>query len=86
MGELTSLPNIGEKLESQLTEAGITTIEALQRAGSREAWLRILAADPSACVTRLFALEGSIQGVRWHDLPDGTKRSLRDFCKSHKGK
>lgn len=40
MGELSSLPNIGKELEAQLAEAGITTIEQLKAAGSREAWHR----------------------------------------------
>lgn len=79
MGELSSLPNIAAKLESQLAAVGITTIEQLKTAGSREAWLRILARDPSACIMRLSALEGAIQGVRWHYLDDDTKRSLKEF-------
>jgi len=86
MGELTTLPNIAAKLENQLAEAGITTIEQLRRADSREAWLRILARDPSACIMRLSALEGAIQGVRWHCLDEDTKRSLREFYARHKGK
>lgn len=48
MGELHTLPNIGEIVESQLEEVGIATIEELRRVGSKEAWLRILARDPSA--------------------------------------
>ena len=63
MGELTRLPNIGEKLEHQLNDVDITTFEELKQTGSREAWLRILARDPSACLMRLSALEGAIQGV-----------------------
>jgi len=85
MGELTTLPNIAAKLESQLADAGITTIEELKRVGSREAWLRILANDPSACIMRLSALEGTIQGVRWHFLDDETKRLLKEFYTQHKG-
>ena len=85
MGELTTLPNIAEKLEAQLSDAGITTVEALRQVGSREAWLRILANDPSACIMRLSALEGAIQGVRWHHLDDETKKSLKAFYKEHKG-
>ncbi|MCL1808840.1 MAG: TfoX/Sxy family protein [Clostridiales bacterium] len=85
MGELTTLPNIAEKLEKQLVEVGITTIEQLNEVGSREAWLRILAKDPSACIMRLSSLEGAIQGVRWHYLDDDTKKSLRAFYKEHKG-
>lgn len=84
MGELIKLPNIAAKLESQLADVGITTIEELQRVGSREAWLRILANDPSACIMRLSALEGAIQGVRWHYLDDETKALLKEFYHQHK--
>jgi len=48
MGELQRLPNIGKELERQLYEAGITSPEELRRIGSRAAWLRIFALDPSA--------------------------------------
>ena len=85
MGELTTLPNIAAKLEGQLSDVGIKTIEELKRAGSREAWLRILARDPSACIMRLSALEGAIRGVRWHDLDAETKAALKSFYHQHKG-
>ena len=84
MGELTKLPNIAAKLEEQLARADITTIDELKRVGSREAWLRILANDSSACLMRLSALEGAIQGVRWHYLDDETKTSLKEFYQQHK--
>lgn len=85
MGELSTLPNIGAKLEAQLADGGINTIEGLKEVGSREAWLRILANDPSACLMRLSALEGAIRGVRWHYLDDDTKKSLKAFYQEHKG-
>jgi len=85
MGELTKLPNIASKLEAQLAAVGITTVEELKNVGSREAWLRILANDPSACIMRLSALEGAIQGIRWHYLDDDTKKSLKEFYHQHKG-
>jgi DNA transformation protein len=84
MSELSKLPNIAAKLESQLSDVGITTIAGLKEVGSREAWLRILARDPSACIMRLSALEGAIQGVRWHYLEEGTKESLKEFYHRHK--
>jgi len=84
MSELTKLPNIAEKLDAQLADIGTTTFDELKRIGSREAWLRILARDPSACLMRLSALEGAIQGVRWHHLDDNTKASLKDFYRTHK--
>jgi DNA transformation protein len=85
MGELTTLPNIAAKLEKQLADVDITTIGELEKVGSREAWLRILDRDPSACIMRLSSLEGAIQGVRWHYLDDETKASLKQFYKEHKG-
>ncbi|MEN6637038.1 MAG: TfoX/Sxy family protein [Clostridiaceae bacterium] len=84
MGELRKLPNIAEKLEAQLTEVGIPTFDALKQTGSREAWLRIAARDPSACYMRLCSLEGAIQGVRWHNLDDQTKKELKTFYQLHK--
>ena len=84
MGELSKLPNIAAKLESQLAYVGITTVHELKQVGSREAWLRILAADPSACIMRLSSLEGAIQDVRWHYLDDDTKKSLKEFYHQHK--
>lgn len=83
--ELKKLPNIAEKLENQLNEVGITTPEQLAKTGSREAWLKILAVDPSACYMRLCALEGAIQGIRWHNLPDEVKKDLKEFYNKAKG-
>ncbi len=85
MGELAKLKNIAEKLEKQLVEVDIATADELKRVGSRDAWLRILMRDPSACLMRLSALEGAIRGVRWHDLDDETKASLKQFYHKHKG-
>jgi len=84
MGELSKLPNIAAKLESQLVNAGITTVDGLKRIGSREAWLRIFAKDPSACLMRLSSLEGAIQNVRWHYLSDDIKKSLKEFYQRNK--
>ena len=86
MSELTKLPNIAAKLDEQLAAVGITNVEELKKVGSREAWLRILARDSSACMMRLSALEGAIQGVRWHYLDDETKASLKAFYTLHKRK
>lgn len=79
MGELCKLPNIGNKLEAQLNEVGIETFEQLMRVGSKQAWLDIKAIDNSACINRLFALEGAIQGIRWHGLSNEIKDELKEF-------
>lgn len=79
MGELLRLPNIGKVVEQQLLQVGIDTPHKLFDTGSRQAWLRIRAIDPSACYNRLCALEGAVRGVRWHDLPPEAKAELLDF-------
>ncbi len=79
MSKLSDLPNIGKKLEEQLNEVGIETIEQLKEVGSKQAWLDIKAIDDSACINRLCALEGAIQGIRWHNLSDEVKRELKQF-------
>ena len=84
MNELVRMANIGHKLEAQLKAVGITTPKQLTAIGSREAWLRIKAIDTSACLMRLSALEGAIQGIRWHHLDDSVKAELKDFYHSHK--
>ena len=84
MGELSNLPNIGPVVEEQLHQAGIKTAEELRKTGSRDAWLKIKAIDPSACYNRLCGLEGALRGIRWHNLPDETKKELKDFYNSFK--
>jgi len=84
MSDLTDLPNIGENTKQQLNMVGINTYEELVSCGSREAWLRIKEIDSSACVNRLMGLEGAIQNIRWHHLPDDDKKALKDFFIEHK--
>ena len=82
MGEFSKLPNIGPVVEEQLIEAGIGTTEQLKQLGSREAWLRIRANDPSACIHRLYALEGAIRGIHKAELPEPVKTELKEFYRA----
>lgn len=84
MGKLSDLHNIGLELERQLIDVGITTKEELIDCGSEEAWLKIKQKDPSACINRLMALEGAIQNIRWHNLPDKDKQRLKEFYERNK--
>lgn len=84
MGELCKLHNIGEKLEAQLNEVGIKSVEQLKETGSKQSWLYIKAIDSSACINRLCALEGAIQGIRWHSLSDNVKKDLKEFYNTTK--
>lgn len=84
MGELSKLPNIGPEVERQLGQVGITTPEELRQIGAQEAWLRIQQIDESACIHRLLALEGAIQGVKKTLLPEEKKAELKEFYHWHK--
>ncbi|MCB2291543.1 TfoX/Sxy family protein [Clostridium sp. CS001] len=86
MGELSSLPNIGKEVEMQLNTIGIFTYDELKDIGTEQAWLRIQEIDTSACIHRLLALEGAIQGVRKTDLQQLRKAELKDFYDWHKCK
>jgi DNA transformation protein len=73
------MPNIGKELEKQLKQVGVETCEELVQLGSKEAFHRIRLTDQSACINRLYALEGAIQGIRWHYLPQDIKDDLKAF-------
>ncbi len=81
MTVLSQLPNIGKTLEHKLIQAGILTAEDLRNTGSESILLRIRAFDKTACFNMLCALEGAIQGIRWHDLTDQRKEELKEFLR-----
>ena len=84
MGELSKLPNIGKAVEEQLAQVGINTADELREIGAKAAWLKIQEIDESACIHRLMALEGAIQGVKKTMLPDEMKADLKGFYQEHK--
>ncbi len=82
MGELSKLPNIGTVLEKELNEISIMTVEQLKSLGSKEVFIKIKIKDPTACINKLYAIEGAIQGIRWHNLSDEKKQELKAFYKT----
>ncbi|MGN0341881.1 MAG: TfoX/Sxy family protein [Roseburia sp.] len=84
MGELSKLPNIGTTVEEQLIQVGINSLEELKKIGAKEAWLKIQEIDDSACIHRLMALEGAIEGVKKTMLPDEVKADLKEFYQRNK--
>lgn len=84
MGELSNLPNIGNEIEQQLNQIGVTTYDELKYLGAENAWLRIQAIDESACMNRLLALEGAVQGVKKTLLIDERKLELKKFYNLHR--
>ena len=82
MNALHELHNISKVIEEKLIEVDIDTPEELKAMGSKEAFIRIKLKDNSACVNMLFALEGAIEGIRWHYLSDDKKQELKVFYKT----
>ena len=83
MANLSDLPNIGKVAEAKLMAAGIDTPEALRKAGSKEAFLRVrLHSDPEACLSMLYGLEGAVEGIRWHGLSQSKRKELKAFFDS----
>lgn len=81
MDTLSSLPNIGKTLEGKLIIVGINTPKELTNIGSKNALLRIREIDQSGCYNMLCALEGAIQGIRWHGLSKEKKEELKEFLR-----
>jgi len=84
MGELSKLQNISTVVEGKLNEVGIITQNQLKDIGSKQAFLSLRKNDSGACLNMLCALEGAIQGIRWHSLSDEVKKELKEFHKSLK--
>lgn len=81
MEPLTSLPNIGKTLAEKLERVGINSPEELKELGSENALLRVRELDQSGCYNMLCALEGAIQGIRWHGLSKDRKDELKEFLR-----
>lgn len=79
--KLENLPNIGNTLADLLRETGINTPEDLFKMGAIQAFIRIKAVDPEACLSKLCALEGAVEGIRWHNLSKEKKAELKHFFK-----
>jgi len=79
---LSSLPNISKVIESKLNDVGIQTKEQLFAVGLNDSFIRIRMKDTDTCINMLYAIEGAIEGIRWHDLSNNKKTELKDFYKT----
>lgn len=78
MEDLTKLPNIGKVLAEKLKQIGVNTYDDLAEMGSVEALIRIGQTDITAFANMLYALEGAIMGVRWHDIPIEYREKVKE--------
>ena len=79
MQQISDLPNIGKELERRLQVAGVNSADELKTIGSCKAFQLLHAIDINSCINTLFALEGAVQEIRWHDLDPSKKQELKDF-------
>jgi DNA transformation protein len=80
MKSLTDLPNIGKTLAEKLQTAGINNDKELIDTGSENAIIKLSTIENSGvCINMLYALEGAIQGIRWHDLDKTRMQELKEF-------
>lgn len=79
MTSLSGIPNIGKTLENKLQEIGINSLEELQSIGAENTFIKIKTIDRTVCINMLYALEGAVQGIRWHGISKDRKQELLDF-------
>lgn len=86
MPDLSKQVNIGRELEKKLILAGISNLDELKIAGSRQAFLQIREIDSDTCINMLYALQGAIEDIRWHNLSTESKLDLKNFYNAVCGK
>lgn len=80
--ELSCLPNISKVLEGKLKQINISNVSELKSEGSKTVFVKLRIADPSCCLNMLYAIEGAVQNIRWHNLDADTKNDLKNFYKT----
>lgn len=82
--DLSKLPNIGKDTETKLIRVGITSAAELKEVGVEQAFLRLQAIDPGACLSLLYGLAGAIENVKWNQHPPQRKHELKTFYQQAK--
>lgn len=77
MKNLSELPNIGNAVANQLKQVGILDEDDLKSIGAEQAWLKIQQIDKTACINKLYALEGAILGIKKNFAAKRKKRSIK---------
>ena len=73
-----NLPNIGKVLANELKKIDILSHSDLCAIGSVEALLKLKIEFNRGCFNTLYAIEGAIQKIRWHDLPLVERKRLKE--------
>ena len=79
--DLSTLPNIGKDTVSKLKQTGINSAEEFRAIGDEQAFLRLQALDPGACIQLLYGLEGAFEGIPANQLSASKKQELLEFLR-----
>ncbi len=83
MGDLSELPNIGDKSAARLAAVGVHSISHLEVLGAVQAFLLVQERFPdSTSLNLLWALEGALLDISWLELPSDRKEELRAELRS----
>jgi DNA transformation protein len=65
---IADLPNFGPKSQQMLVQAGIKTVEQLQKLGAVRAYLQVKRRSGKASLNLLWAMEGALTGQHWQEV------------------
>lgn len=77
--DISKLPNIGKTLADKLKLIRIKSAFDLRSVGSENVFIKLQTIDKDTCINMLYAIEGAIQGIRWHGLDRSKKEELKEF-------
>ena len=77
--KVEELPNIGKTLAQKLGQVGIYSQAKLICTGAEDTYLKLKTVEEHTCLNMLYAIEGAIQGIRWHKLDEHRKFELKEF-------
>ena len=77
--DLSGCVNIGKDTEKKLKKAGIDSVSKLKAVGTEQAFIRLQAMDPGACIQLLYGLDGAVSGIKATELSQQRKEELKAF-------
>lgn len=84
MTSLISMKNIGKEMKAKLESVGINTAKDLIQIGSKDAYLHLRMKYSNICLVHLYTLQGAIDNIEYHNLPENMKNDLKKFSKELK--
>lgn len=76
--KLSRLKNIGPKSEQWLNAIGVHTLDDLEELGAVAAFSQLKARGFPVTLNLVWAIEATVRGIHWRDLPQADKDRLKD--------